>query len=220
MTNKDKYKQAFSVLHASRDMDLEVLMMKKEKNKKNIIKKMSVAIAGLAFLFVGSNGIAYAATGSTWVSKVINFTTGNGTDVEIVQEDNSLSYQISREGDNNYVSVQDGKLYFVFDDIKEDVTEKCSEENYYKYEYTDEQKMRHVILIGGTPDAAGWAELIFDENGEYLFNQMNVGTDDAEEEPAWLLKGMHDQGVETGNPEYDNKESGNMTTENPEYDNK
>ena len=34
MTNKDKYKQAFSVLHASRDMDLEVLMMKKEKNKK------------------------------------------------------------------------------------------------------------------------------------------------------------------------------------------
>ena len=58
---------------------------------------MSVAIAGLAFLFVGSNGIAYAATGSTWVSKVISFTTGNGTDVEIVQEDNSLSYQISRE---------------------------------------------------------------------------------------------------------------------------
>ena len=80
--------------------------------------------------------------------------------------------------------------------------------------------MRHVILIGGTPDTAGWAELIFDENGEYLFNQMNVGTDDAEEEPAWLLKGMHDQGVETGTPEYDNKQSGNMTTENPEYDNK
>ena len=220
MTNKDKYKQAFSVLHASKDMDLEVLMMKKEKNKKNIIKKMSVAIAGLAFLFVGSNGIAYAATGSTWVSKVINFTTGNGTDVEIVQEDNSLSYQISREGDNDYVSVQDGKLYFVFDDIKEDVTEKCSEENYYKYEYTDEQKMRHVILIGGTPDTAGWAELIFDENGEYLFNQMNVGIDDVGEEPVWLLKGLHDQGVESGNSEYDNKESGNMTTENPEYDNK
>lgn len=46
----------------------------------------------------------------------------------------------------------------------------------------------------------GWAELMFDKDGNYVFNQMNVnGTTD----PVWLLEGMHDQGVPTGNPEYD-----------------
>ncbi len=33
----------------------------------------------------------------------------------------------------------------------------------------------------------------------------SADADDAGEEPVWLLKGMHDQGVETGNPEYDNR---------------
>lgn len=202
MTNKNKYKQAFSVLHASDDIDLEVLMMKKEKNKKGIIKKVGIAVAGFALLFVGSNGIAYAATGSTWVSKIINFTTANGSEVEIVQNENSTSFTVNRDEQESsgYVDVQNGRLYFVLGDIREDVTDKCSDTDYYQYEYTDNRNLRHVILVGGTAADAGWAELIFDENGTYIFNQMDV---DATSDSVWLFEGMHAQGVPTGNPEYD-----------------
>lgn len=202
MTNKSRYKQAFSVLHASNDINMEVLMMKKEKNKNGILKNIGIAAASLALLFVCSNGIVYAATGSTWVSQIVNFTTANGSEVEIVQDDNSISYTIDRGGQESsgYTLVQNGRLYFVLGDIKEDVTDKCSDETYYQYEYTDDRNMRHVILVGGTVTNAGWAELIFAEDGTYIFNQMNV---DGANDPVWLLEGMHDQGVPTGNPEYD-----------------
>lgn len=202
MTTREKYKQAFSVLKSSDDITLEELMMKKEKQRMKKLKNIRIAAACFVFLFVCTNGIAYAATGSTWISEILHFTTGNGSEVEMIQNENSLSFSIQREEEKNrdYVSVENGRLYFVLDEKKEDVTEACSEKNYYKYEYTDDQQMRHVILIGGTPADAGWAELMFDKDGNYVFNQMNVnGTTD----PVWLLEGMHDQGVPTGNPEYD-----------------
>lgn len=202
MTNKDKYKQAFSVLHASDDINMEVLMMKKEKNKKAIIKNIGIAAASLLLVFVGSNMIAYAATGSTLVSKITNFTMADGSEVESIQDENSTTFIISEneQEDSDYVSVQNGRLYFILGDIKEDVTDKCSDEDYFKYEYTDDQNIRHVIIVGGTVSSAGWAELVFDENGTYIFNQMNVPGIDS---PTWLLEGMHDQGVPTGNPVYD-----------------
>ncbi len=198
MTNKNKYKQAFSVLHSESNIDLEVLMMKKEKNRKQILKKAGLAVAGFAFLFVASNGIAYAATGSTWVAKIVNFTMADGSNVEIVEENNAISYTIvsDKEKLHDYVSAEEGRLYFVLGDIKEDVTEKCSAQDYYKYEYTDDEGMRHVILVGGTVEDAGWAELIFDKDGTYIFNQMNVSA----EMPVWLQKGMQEQGVESGSP--------------------
>lgn len=202
MTTREKYKQAFSVLKSSDDITLEELMMKKEKQRMKKLKNIRIAAACFAFLFVCTNGIAYAATGSTWISEILHFTTGNGSEVEMTQNKNSMYFSIQREEQNNtdYVSVENGRLYFVLDGKKEDVTEACSEKDYYKYEYTDDQQMRHVILIGGTPADPGWAELMFDKDGNYVFNQMNVnGTTD----PVWLLEGMHDQGVPTGNPEYD-----------------
>lgn len=202
MTTREKYKQAFSVLKSSDDITLEELMMKKEKQRMKKLKNIRIAAACFVFLFVCTNGIAYAATGSTWISEILHFTTGNGSEVEMIQNENSMYFSIQREEQNNtdYVSVENGRLYFVLDEKKEDVTEACSEKDYYKYEYTDDQQMRHVILIGGTPTDAGWAELMFDKDGNYVFNQMNVnGTTD----PVWLLEGMHDQGVPAGNPEYD-----------------
>lgn len=177
-------------------------MMKKEKQGMKKLKNIRIAAACFVFLFVCTNGIAYAATGSTWISEILHFTTGNGSEVEMIQNENSMYFSIQREEQNNtdYVSVENGRLYFVLDEKKEDVTKACSEKDYYKYEYTDDQQMRHVILIGGTPADPGWAELMFDKDGNYVFNQMNVnGTTD----PVWLLEGMHDQGVATGNPEYD-----------------
>lgn len=102
MTNKDKYKQAFSVLHASTDVRMEDIMKKKSAN---VAKRIAVAAVALTVGFVGSNGVCYAATGETWVEKV--FVKVNGVDTEVTKmelEDGMVGFEIElppyQDGEN------------------------------------------------------------------------------------------------------------------------
>lgn len=67
MTNKEKYQQAFSVLKASRPIEMEELKM----NKNIVLRRIVAAVAAVALCFGASNGICYAATGATWVEKMV-----------------------------------------------------------------------------------------------------------------------------------------------------
>jgi len=103
MTNREKYKQAFSGLHASIDVGMEDIMKKKSAN---MAKRIAVAAVALAIGFAGSNGVCYAATGETWVEKV--FVKVNGVDKEAIvteNEDGSVNYDIKldpyQDGENN-----------------------------------------------------------------------------------------------------------------------
>ena len=58
MTNKEKYKQAFSVIHASDEFALEVREMAKT-SKKQKINQIVAAVAACVFL-VGGSTVAYA----------------------------------------------------------------------------------------------------------------------------------------------------------------
>ena len=92
MTNKEKYKQAFSGLHASIDVGMEDIMKKKSAN---IEKRIAVAAVALVVGFAGSNGVCYAATGETWMEKV--FVKVNGVDREAIvteNEDGTVQYNI------------------------------------------------------------------------------------------------------------------------------
>jgi len=93
MTNKEKYKQAFSILRASGKIKMEDLKMKKSK-----ISKVAVAVAALAACFVATNSICFAAIGDTWVEKVIIYL--NGQTVEVEAEMRDL-------GDGNYSCVME-----------------------------------------------------------------------------------------------------------------
>ena len=59
MTNKEKYKQAFSVLHASGNDSLEGMEMEKKKSA-YLMKKTMAACAAVAIV-LGSMTVAYAA---------------------------------------------------------------------------------------------------------------------------------------------------------------
>ena len=92
MTNREKYKQAFSVLHASTDVRMEDIMKKKSAN---IAKRIAVAAVALVVGFAGSNGVCYAATGETWVEKV--FLKVNGVDTEVKKmelDEGMVGYEI------------------------------------------------------------------------------------------------------------------------------
>ena len=55
-----------------------------------------------------------------------------------------------------------------------DITDSCSDTDYYRYEIANTDGSKSVILIGGTIENNGWVELVFDAKGNYVFNQMNV----------------------------------------------
>ena len=141
MTNKEKYKQAFSVLHASTDVRLEDIMKKKSAN---VAKRIAVAAVALTIGFVGSNGVCYAATGETWVEKV--FVKVNGVDTEVTKmelEDGMVGFEIELP------PYQDG----------ENLEEQSA------IIITDEENIEDVDITYGE-DGGVTAVTITDENGE------------------------------------------------------
>lgn len=68
MENRTYYCNTFQEVHAPKALAGKVInMTNHKKNNLTLIKKFAVTAASLVALFVGSNAIAYAATGSTWV---------------------------------------------------------------------------------------------------------------------------------------------------------
>ncbi len=130
------------------------------------------------------------------------FHLANGTEVtyEENSEGNSIQFSISTDDDNGYTKVENGRLYFVLGDTKEDITDKCGPDKYFRHEIKNTDGSHSIILIGGTPESNGWAELFFDQNGKYVFNNMHV----EDYKDPWLDNAMNAEGVDTGNPYLDN----------------
>lgn len=129
------------------------------------------------------------------------FHLANGTEVtyEENSEGNSIQFTITTDDVNGYTKVENGRLYLVLGDTKEDITDKCGPDKYFRHEIKNADGSHSVILIGGTPDSCGWCELFFDKNGKYVFNNMNV----EDYNDPWLNDAMHAEGVDTGNPYLD-----------------
>ncbi|MBR1817071.1 MAG: hypothetical protein IJ763_10325 [Lachnospiraceae bacterium] len=179
MTNQERYKNIFDSIESSSEITLDSLNKRKHELKKKRLRNSLYAFAAFAVFFLGSNVVSYAKTGEFWVASVFNIKTGSGMEVTVDNSDPDVSMitiNYDEENATNYYSVENGRLYFIFNDIKQDITDECSEDKYFKYEYTDEDSYRHAIIIGGTVDNPGWAEYIFDKDGNYVFNTMSVST--------------------------------------------
>lgn len=79
----------------------------------NVMRKVAIAAAVLVALFVGSNGIAYAMTGETWVEKMIIRRNIDGVEYEVEVEARQL-----RNGETVYVGeieLESGNKYGVLE---------------------------------------------------------------------------------------------------------
>ena len=86
MKLKNDYKETFTDIHAPEALSRKVMNMSRTENKKiglSMMKKVAVVAAVAGALFVGSNGVAYAATGSTWVEEVMVLFDGSSWTVEM-----------------------------------------------------------------------------------------------------------------------------------------
>lgn len=110
MTNKEKYKQAFSGLHPLEPISLEVEQMVKIQKK----HKFQVAAAVLtAFILVGGTGTVYAANVGGIQRTIQLWIHGDQTDATLdVKEDGSYSLNYS---DENGKEVEQGGGGVAFD---------------------------------------------------------------------------------------------------------
>lgn len=167
MTNKEKYKRAFSALHTSENISLEV--DKDMKNKRVFNKKiMAVCTCCLAMFGVGATVYAHNY-------QIINKIFGWDNNFEITQEvdENGETSSISILHTDNLtepVKIDDGKIYFVVNDEKIDITDKISETTAFEYEYTDDEGNTHIWLVGLNSDNIkdyGYAEYIKNIDGDW-----------------------------------------------------
>ena len=157
--NQTYYKETFREVHAPQDLVERLMNMDELKNRKktNFTKKW-LAAAGLtiAFLFAGSNGVAYAMTGTTWLETLVYKITLDDVDyyVELeehkkengkywyigsVQHENGDVTEVKYEEhgasstlmihtkESASVSLKDGRVRILDGEIEIDVTEELLE---------------------------------------------------------------------------------------------
>ncbi len=195
MTNHEKYKQAFDCLTTDAEINLNPASIRRSRTTR-VVRRMCYTAACLVMMFAASNGICYAATGKSLVHTIIVM--ADGSNVEISEDDNSVTFTIEKTGDISYTTAENGRLYQNLNDEKTDITDQCSDTDYFRKDYTDSEGNKHVLIAGGTVESYGWAEYIFNAVGKYIFNTMNIPTDEAnpDETTVWFTKAEKDLGVD------------------------
>lgn len=109
MHKEDKIKtyiqDSFREIHAPDDLRRKVMSMSEQKEKKNFAwtKKLAVAAAVALAVFAGSNCVAYAMTGSTWVRSIKTIFLVDGVKQEV-----ELNYEVFADGTTGHHSVHHG----------------------------------------------------------------------------------------------------------------
>ena len=159
---KSEYKETFAEIHAPVALAGKVKNMHKnhkanETKQSTMLKKLAMAAAVFVVLLVGSNGVVYAATGSTWLRTVIVNMNGKQYSVDMTgeqTEDGLVTYSGYLEGEDGPVTFmvtddaentdgmltdiyivtsspeileEDDKIYLVNADIKIDITEDAAD---------------------------------------------------------------------------------------------
>ena len=108
MQKEDKIKtyiqDSFREIHAPEDLRRKVMNMN-ERKEKNFAwaKKLAVAAAVALAVFAGSNCVAYAMTGSTWVRSIKTIFLDDGVKQEV-----ELNYEVFADGTTGHHSVHHG----------------------------------------------------------------------------------------------------------------
>lgn len=116
MTNKEKYKQAFSVLHTSEDLkkEMENMVILQKKHKVN----MAIAAAIVCLIFIGGTSTAYAANVGG-IQRVIQlWIHGDQTDATL-EFKNDGSYEMSYEDEKGNMLEMGGGGVAIGDDGSE-----------------------------------------------------------------------------------------------------
>lgn len=106
MTNKQKYKQAFSVLRSSCEITLEVEKMAMISRKAKF-RATAAAVVTICLLITGGSGVAYAADIGGIQRTIQLWVKGDQTDVTFVYDESGI-YDMSYESKDGVMEEQHG----------------------------------------------------------------------------------------------------------------
>jgi len=185
------YKQTFDAVRMSPEHQAQIRSVlssrSSETHKENKIMPVQprpakrLAVAGIAAVFVLA---LLTTTGIAYGNQIIQLLGGGQIESGRIGKDHYTSITIT-EG-SHPAEVRAGRVYFVLDGSDTDITSYCTEATYYVYEHVAVNGYRHVMVVGGAPDKLGWAEFIWDEDGNKAGSTAVFYPDSNDERPEWL----------------------------------
>ncbi len=196
MIDRKLYKEYINLPEVSDAPPVESLLHSGTvKFRKKLTAATAAALALAVFLL--SDAAVYASSGVSLTQKAISFfkSIGNGNMTADIQVKENAIKVVTYLCNSScgYSVVEGSRTYFVFENIKKDITDIIAGGNYYLYEYTEENGILHRIYVGeGTwrlvdnerTYLSGFAEELFLSNDSFV----RVFSDYSGEEPAWRQK--------------------------------
>ena len=184
MTNKEKYKQAFSVLQTSGDFSMEVEKMAM-RQKHHKVKTIAAAVAACIVL-VGGAGTAYAANLGGIQRTIQLWINGDQTNatLEINNDGNSSTYTIKIPDENgNSTEITSGGVAMDGDGVERPLTEDeiMEQINQPDVEYEDDgsvwlyYKDRKLDITDRFEDGICYVKLTDGKDVKYLTIKYNDG---------------------------------------------
>lgn len=195
MTNRERYKQAFSALHSSGQFSLEVEDM--EQIQKRHRKNMAAAAVIACAVVIGTGGTAYAADIGGIQQKISMWLHGEPTQVDVTENtpngSGGYTFTYTRDGETNSfggggvsIDANGNETWLSADEVAEGMNRSADigvDEDgkvwiyYYdqKVEITDsfdEKGICSLTLTHG--DEAIHLEITKDEDGGYSFTQTTI----------------------------------------------
>jgi len=174
---KYSYKQAFDAVHMSTESQEQIragLFLRKPRPARRLRPAVLAAVLILSLFLVvgfGYGSQIVQLLGGGWIE---SGKSGGGyyTSIPITE--------------SSPVEVIDGLVFFILDGANIDITSYCTETTYFEYEQISDNGYRHVFIVGGAPDNLGWAEFIWDENGNMIGSTATYHPGENDEQPEWF----------------------------------
>ena len=193
--NREFYKETFAEIRMREGLVEKVGRITEgdAKRRKNgtgyVMRKVAIAAAVLVALFVGSNGIAYAMTGETWVETMMVRLKLDGIEYEVdlkekqggngekiytgtVKEadgDKSYVYVNGEDGDISYTTIPSGHIVsvngrtFIWDEELEiDITEDLEEDGLATGTYEKNGFVKQYVVRKNGENHRYWIETLYD----------------------------------------------------------
>lgn len=152
-------------MNSARQDEIRSKLMAKKKAKKVWLAPVLAVAAALAIVMIVPSTRAVVVNAAEKLKQLVNFN-HNGFSIKIEETYGTDENGVERKGifgaiavgedHEPFAQVKDGRLYFVLDGKWTDVTDKCSENDYFRYEEKGSNGNKVVIFVGGTPKDYGW----------------------------------------------------------------
>lgn len=155
---------------------------KKRHSRKSIVVLAAALAACLALV------------GFAWGEQMIQLISGGQVTIGHGYGTVTMSDGYDEQGNPTVIALEEGRLWFVADGQRLDVTEQMDEDTPYVHTFLDDQGYLHYWIVGGTTEDYGWFEGVKLPDGSgggggIMHSRRDLSQDELLAEPDWYTVG-------------------------------